>query len=380
VKDPCASRLSRIPPYLFAELDELKNRTRGDVIDFGVGDPDQPTPRPIIQAMGRALADPANHRYPTYAGMLSARRAAAEWYRKRFGVRLNPETEVCMLLGSKEGVGHLLWGLVGPGDTVAIPDPSYMIYKHQTMFAGARPLMLPLRETNGFLVDFDDIKDKSRLKLMILNYPSNPTAAVAPRKHYQEAVRLAHKHDFFLLNDNVYSELYFGERPLSLLQIPGARERAVEFHSLSKTYNMTGWRIGFVVGNAELIKALLAIKQNTDSGPFQAIQQAGVYALQHGERFAAANRKLYRERRDALVQGLNSLGWNVKPPKATFYVWARIPERIDSFAFARQLLSRHQVLVTPGIGMGRAGEGYVRFALTVPKPRIAEAIRRMARP
>jgi LL-diaminopimelate aminotransferase len=255
-----------------------------------------------------------------------------------------------------------------------------MIYKHQTIFAGARPLMLPLREQNDFLVDFDDIRDKSRLKLLILNYPGNPTAAVAPRAHYQEAVRLAHRHDFFLLNDNVYSELYFDRKPLSLLQIPGARERAVEFHSLSKTCNMTGWRLGFVVGNAKMIRSLLAIKQNTDSGPFQAIQQAGVYALQHGERFAAANRELYRERRDALVTGLNSLGWNVKPPPATFYVWARIPEPVDSLAFTKQLLSRHQVLVTPGIGMGKAGEGYVRFALTVPKPRIALAIRRMARP
>jgi LL-diaminopimelate aminotransferase len=379
VKELGARRLSRIPPYLFAELDRLKARTRGDVIDFGVGDPDQPTPQPIIRALTRALADPANHRYPTYEGLLKARVAAADWYRTRFGVRLDPETEVCMLLGSKEGVGHLIWALCGSGDRVAIPDPSYMIYRHQTLFAGARPVVMPLRDENDFLVDFTGIPELSRLKLMLLNYPGNPTAGVATRAFYAEAVRLAHRHDFYLVNDNVYSELYFERRPISLLEIPGARERCVEFHSLSKTYNMTGWRIGFVVGNAAMIKALLRIKQNTDSGPFQAIQEAAVHALRHGERFAAANRRRYRERRDALVRGLKRLGWDVRLPEATFYVWARIPFGEDSFDYTRWLLHKHQILVTPGIGMGRFGEGYVRFALTVPKARIRQALDRLAK-
>jgi LL-diaminopimelate aminotransferase len=257
VKELFARRLGKIPPYLFADLDRMKAQTRGDIIDFGVGDPDQPTPQPIIRAMNRALADPARHHYPSYEGMLAARTAAADWYRRRFHVKLDPATEVCMLLGSKEGVGHLIWGITGPSDVVAIPDPSYMIYKHQALFAGARPLMLPLREKNDFLVDFCDIRDWSRIKLMILNYPANPTAGTAPPAFYREAVRLAHKHDFCLVNDNVYSELYFGSRPSSLLEVPGARERCVEFHSLSKTYNMTGWRIGFVVGNQHIIKALL---------------------------------------------------------------------------------------------------------------------------
>jgi len=379
VKDPCAKRLCRIPPYLFAELDALKAATRGDIIDFGVGDPDLPTPKPIIQAMNRALKNPAHHRYPTYNGMAIARQAAAEWYERRFNVKLDPETEVCMLLGSKEGIGHLIWGMVGPGDRVAVPDPSYMIYRHQTLLAGAQPVMMPLKEKNGFIVDLDDVRDKSRLKLMLLNYPSNPTAGVASRKFYEEAVALAHKHDFFVVNDNVYSELYFEHKPISLLQVPGSLERCVEFHSLSKTYSMTGWRIGFAVGNRDLIKAMLAIKQNTDSGPFQAIQEAAVYALKHGERFAEANRAVYRERRDELLQGLNRIGWPVRKPEATFYVWAKLPRGRDSMGFTRQLLAKHQVLVTPGIGMGPHGEGYVRFALTAPKIRIREAIRRMAR-
>ncbi len=379
VRDPCAKRLSRIPPYLFAELDALKAATKGDIIDFGVGDPDLPTPKPIVQAMNRALINPAHHRYPTYQGMLAARTAAAEWYDRRFGVKLDPEHEVCMLLGSKEGIGHLVWGVVGPGDRVAVPDPSYMIYRHQTLLAGGQPVMMPLREKNGFLVDFDEIRNKAGLKLMLLNYPSNPTAGVASRKFFEEAVALAHKHDFFLVNDNVYSELYFEHKPISLLQVPGSLDRCVEFHSLSKTYNMTGWRIGFVVGNRELIKAMLAIKQNTDSGPFQAIQEAAIFALKHGERFAAANREVYRARRDELLQGLNSLGWQVRKPEATFYVWAKLPKGADSFSFTRKLLSRHQVMVTPGIGLGKYGEGYVRFALTVPRARIKEAIRRMAR-
>ena len=379
VKELSARRLGRIPPYLFADLDRLKAQTAGDIIDFGIGDPDQPTPQPIVQAMNRALADPARHHYPAYEGMLSARKAAAGWYRKRFDVRLDPETEVCMLLGSKEGIGHLIWALAGPGDVVAVPDPGYMIYPHQTIFAGARPVMLALRAENDFLADFAEIRSWSGIKLMILNYPSNPTTGVATRAFYREAVRLAFKHDFYLINDNVYSELYYESPPPSLLEIPRARERCVEFHSLSKTYNMAGWRIGYVVGNRRMIKALLTIKQNTDSGPFEAIQEAACFALRHGERIAAANRKLYRERRDVLWQGLTSLGWDARKPPATFYVWARIPSGNDSYGYTKRLLREHQIVVTPGVGMGRAGEGYVRFALTVPVARIREALGRLHR-
>lgn len=377
MKELSARRLSRIPPYLFAALDRLKAQTRGDIIDFGVGDPDQPTPAPIIRAMNRALRNPAHHHYPTYEGMLSVRCAVADWYQRRFGVRLNPETEVCMLLGSKEGIGHLIWALAGIGDVVAVPDPAYMIYRHQTLLAGARPLIMPLRAENDFLPDFGKIRNWHRLKLMILNYPSNPTAAVAPKSFYREAVRLAGKYDFYLLNDNVYSELYYDSPPSSLLEVPGARERCVEFHSLSKTYNMAGWRIGFVVGNARMISALLRIKQNTDSGPFQAIQEAASYALKYGDEFAAANRRLYRERRDVLCAGLSALGWKVPLPKATFYVWAPVPAGYDSAGFAQKLLRDYQLVVTPGAGMGGAGEGYVRFALTVPVARIRQALTRL---
>jgi len=380
VENPFTRRLSRIPPYLFAELDRLKAETKGDIIDLGEGSPDQPTPKPILGAMERALRKPENHGYPTYAGKLSARQAAADWYRERFRVRLNPETEVCMLLGSKEGVGHLIWGTCGRGDRVGVSDPAYPIYPNQSLLSGARPVRVPLLEKNGFLPDLDRVDDiGSSLRLLCLNYPSNPTAAVADLKFYREVVALAMKHGFGIVNDCVYSELYFGtRRPPSILQVPGAKKCCIEFHSLSKTWNMAGWRIGVAVGNPGLVRALLRIKQNTDSGPFGAIQDTAAWALKHGAGLAAKNRALYRKRRDAFCDRLHGAGWKVPKPDATFYVWTRLPGKAkDDYRFALDMLADCKVVAAPGIGFGRHGRGFVRFALVQTGGRLREAANRI---
>jgi LL-diaminopimelate aminotransferase len=270
MREPFAARLGWIPPYLFQELDDLKARTGGDLIDLGEGSPDQPAPKPISAALTKALKNTENHRYPSYPGKLAARAAVAAWYRRRFAVELDPETEVAMLLGSKEGVAHLIWGTCGPGDTVAVSDPGYPVYQNQSRLCGATPIPVPLEEKTDFLPDLDWLsRIAPRIKLLCLNFPGNPTAAVASIEFYRAVVALAERHGFFVVNDNVYSELYFGRvKPPSILEVPGAMEHCVEFHSLSKTFNMAGWRIGMAVGNARLIKALLKIKQNTDSGPF----------------------------------------------------------------------------------------------------------------
>jgi len=385
--EPSAARLNWIPPYLFQELDDLKSRAGPDLIDLGEGNPDQPAPKPIVSALTRALKDPENHRYPTYPGKLKARAAVAAWYRRRFHVELDPETEVAMLLGSKEGVAHLLWGTCGPGDTVAVSDPGYPVYQNQARLCGATPIPVPLEEKTDFLADLNWLaRIAPRIKLLCLNFPGNPTAAVAPLEFYQQVVALALRHGFFVVNDNVYSELYFGKtRPPSILEAPGAKERCVEFHSLSKTFNLAGWRIGMAVGNSGLIRSLLKIKQNTDSGPFGAIQDAAVFALQSGAKLAAANRALYRRRRDAFCGELVRHGWGVKLPEATFYVWTRIPPGREqapagespSFGFTRRLLANCRVMCAPGIGFGQSGEGYVRFALVAPERQLRQAGRRI---
>jgi LL-diaminopimelate aminotransferase len=391
MRDPSATRLGRIPPYLFKELDDLKAAAGGSVIDLGEGSPDQPTPKPILGAFQKALKVPENHRYPTYAGKLSCRAAVAAWYRKRFGVELDPGTEVTMLLGSKEGVGHLIWGTCGTGDVVAIGDPCYPVYPNQARLAGATPVMVPLHEASGFLPELGWLERVQGIKLLCLNYPANPTAAVAPLSFYGEVVRLARQRGFFVVNDCVYSELYFGrEKPPSILSVPGAKECCIEFHSLSKTFNMAGWRIGMAVGNAQLVQALLKIKQNTDSGPFGAIQDAAVYAFRSGAKLAEANRRMYRERRDVFCDTLAQSGWEVPKPEATFYVWTRIPEgfkgsrvatapRAESFDFTRKMLADCRVVCAPGKGFGQAGEGFVRFALVDDKERLARAAERIGR-
>lgn len=373
-----AKRLDMLPPYLFAELDKAKSAYGDGVIDFGVGDPDQPTRPEIINALTRAASDPSTHRYPNYEGTLSLRRDIANWYKHRFGVDLDPESEICVLIGSKEGISHIIWALVDLGEEVVYPDPSYPVYRNQTILVGGTPTPAPLKEENHFLMDIQRIKATSKTKLLMLNYPSNPTAAVASPIHLAEAVQFARSHHMWLLNDNCYSEIYFNEKPPSVLSVPGAKECAVEFHSFSKTFNMTGWRIGFAVGNGRMIAALRKIKENTDSGVFVAIQRAAQTALELADEVSKNLRKLYRTRRGELLAGLGQLGWVIPSPKATFYVWAKLPKTgMSSLEFAKKMLAETGVLVTPGVGFGDAGEGYVRFSLTIDHAQIQEATDRL---
>jgi LL-diaminopimelate aminotransferase len=385
-----SNRLSKLPPYLFVQIDRAKRKAkqrRKDVIDFGVGDPDQPTPAHIIKALHRAAKDPANHRYALDQGMPALRRAIADWYKRRFKVVLNPDKEILPLIGSKEGIAHLPLAILNRGDYSLIPDPCYPPYRGGTIIAGGRVFTLPLLERNNFLPDFRRIPSNilRKSKLLYINYPNNPTAAVAEREFYREVVRFARQNNIIVISDLAYSEICFDDfNAPSFLEIEGARSVGMEFHSLSKTYNMTGWRIGWVCGNMNLVNSLAKIKSNIDSGIFSAIQIAGIVALRSSQSCVNKIRQAYRERRNILVEGLNSLDWQIVKPKATFYVWARVPNcscgqdrKIDSIAFARNLLNRTGIVVTPGVGFGKCGEGYVRFALTVGKERIKEAIQRL---
>jgi len=379
-----SQRLKQIPPYLFAEIDRLKNemiRKGVDVIDLGVGDPDLPTPPHIVERLKEAAEDPENHRYPSYNGLFSFRRAVSDWYKRRFGVDLDPEREVIALIGSKEGIAHLPLAFVDPGDVVLVPNPAYPVYHIGTIFAGGRPYYMPLLEENGFLPDLEKIpKDIARrAKLIFVNYPNNPTAAVADLDFFERLKRFAKKYNIIVCHDAAYTELsYDGYRPPSFLEVKGSKEIAIEFHSLSKTYNMTGWRIGFAVGNAEVIKALKEVKSNIDSGVFQAVQWAAIAALEGSEDAVEKNRGVFQERRDILIDGLRKIGLHVQRAKATFYLWARVPSGYSSASFSRFLLERAGIVTTPGSGFGDAGEGYIRIALTVPKERIIEAVKRLA--
>ncbi|MBI3312459.1 MAG: LL-diaminopimelate aminotransferase [Candidatus Omnitrophica bacterium] len=379
---PAARRLSGLPPYLFVQIDAMKDqmiREGKDVIDMGVGDPDRPTPAFILRAMERALRNAANHQYPSNRGLPELREAIAQWYRRRFGVRLDPLTEILPLIGSKEGIAHLPLAFVNPGDRVLIPDPGYPPYRTGTILAGGNPVSVPLAAAHGFLPDLDSLRKTARgTKLFFLNYPNNPTSAVADLSFFKELVRFAHQTGVPICHDAAYSELTFGPtRHPSFLQADGAKEVGIEFHSLSKTYNMTGWRIGWVCGNKEMISALAKVKSNIDSGIFQAIQQAGVRALQDRGNHLRAMLSLYRERRDLLVQALAQAGWPVRPPQATFYLWTPIPSDRSSKEVAADLLRKTSIVATPGVGFGEHGEGYIRFSLSVPTPRLREAARRI---
>jgi LL-diaminopimelate aminotransferase len=334
----------------------------------------------VIDALQQAATDPENHRYPSYEGLLAFRQAVADWYAKRFGVRLQPDTEVLTLIGSKEGTAHMPLAFVNPGDAVLVPDPGYPVYAAASWFAGAEVHFMPLRRENRFLPDLDAIPPDvaRRAKLLYLNYPNNPTAACAPLEFFSRVVAFARRYAVLVCHDAMYSELRFdGYEPPSFLEVEGAREIGVEFHSLSKTYSMTGWRIGFCVGNAQGLAGLLKIKTNVDSGVFQAVQQAGIAALTGPQDLAERYRKTYQERRDVVVRGLSALGWEVEAPKATFFVWAPVPKGLDSRTFATQLLDQVGVVVTPGVGFGPSGEGFYRVALTVPVARLAEAMDRL---
>jgi LL-diaminopimelate aminotransferase len=378
-----SERINKLPPYLFAAIDEAKEKIikKGiDVIDLGVGDPDMPTPDHIIQALYRSAKNPKRHRYPSYIGMLSFREAAAKWYKDHFGIDLDPVTQVLALIGSKEGLAHAPLAFLNSGDIALVPDPAYPVYKIGTLFADARPYSMPLLEKNGFIPDLKAIpKDiVKQARLMFLNYPNNPTSATVPEGFFNEVVEFARENDIIVIHDNAYSEMtYDGNIAPSFLQADSAMDVGVEFHSLSKTYNMTGWRIGFAVGNAQIISGLGKIKTNVDSGAFEAIQEAGIEAMQGPQDCINEMREIYTQRRDALMVGLKGLGIKVQPPKATFYIWAPVPKGYDSTAFSKLLLEKAGIVATPGIGFGDYGEGYIRFALTQSVDRINEAVKRM---
>ncbi|RME08579.1 MAG: LL-diaminopimelate aminotransferase [Aquificota bacterium] len=378
-----AHRINALPPYLFAQIDQKKREklSQGvDLIDLGVGDPDIPTPQPIVEAMKRAVEKPEHHRYPSYEGMLSFRQAVADWYKKRFGVELDPQKEVVTLIGSKEGIAHFPLAFINPGDVVLCPDPAYPVYKIGTLFAGGEPYILPLREENGFLPDFKSIPGDvlKRAKIIWVNYPNNPTSATADEGFYRELVAWAKEHNIIVASDLAYSEIYFGSRkPMSILQIEGAREVAIEFHSFSKTFNMTGWRLGMAVGNEKLVAGLGKVKTNVDSGQFQAIQEAGITALNLPEEELQKIRETYRERRQAMVKALEEVGLKVYKSDATFYLWVRVPEGYTSAGFVSRLLDECGIVCTPGNGFGEHGEGYFRISLTVPTQRLLEAVERI---
>ncbi len=377
-------RISKTPKYLFAEIEKKKAKAienKVDLIDLSIGDPDKPTPQFIINSMKNALDDPSTHNYPPYEGTKDFRNAVAKWYKKRFGVELNPDEEVMSLIGSKEGIAHIIFALIDSGDVGLIPDPSYPVYKVCTILAGGTPVMLPLKKENDFLIDFDSI-DKSVLskaKFLFINYPNNPTSAIAPKSFLEKAVKFCKENDIVLCSDLAYSEICFGGyNAPSILEINGAKDIAIEFHSLSKTFNMTGWRIGMAVGNKEVLKALAIIKTNVDSGAFKAIQKAAIDALNSNSDFTSSMNKIYEKRMKTLVDGLNQLGCGIKYTNATFYLWVPVPKNYTSASFCEMLLEKCGVLTVPGSGYGESGEGFVRFCITAEENRIAEAVKRMS--
>ncbi len=383
-----AQRVVDVPPYLFAELDRRKAAVaaRGvDIIPLGIGDPDLPTPHEVVERMREAVVDPANHRYPDYEGSPAFRQAAAAYMERRFGVSLDPSAppkgEVLALIGAKEGIAHLVWALVEPGDLTLCPDPGYPVYAAHTRFCGGEPYRLPLQADRGFLPDLNAVPEAvaRRAKILFLNYPNNPTAGVADLAFFEEAVAFCRRHDILLAHDNAYAEIgYDGYAAPSVLEVPGAREVAVEFHSLSKPFNMTGWRIGFACGSAQAVAALGVVKNNTDSGPFTAVQQAAVTALELPRQVLQVQLAVYRERRDRMVAALRAVGIDAPTPRATIYLWCPVPAGETSSGFSGRLLEETGVFVTPGTGYGQGGEGFFRISLTCPDDRLQEAARRIA--
>ena len=380
-----ARRIKELPPYLFAEIDRRKRQAlaRGaDLIDLGVGDPDIPTPARIVEKLVEASTKPANHRYPNSAGLLEFRRAVADWYQRRFGVELDPEKEVVSLIGSKEGIANMAVAFVDPGDLVLVASPCYPVYHIGTSFNGGSNYFLPLTKENHFLPDLDAIPAKvaRKAKMLWINYPNNPTAAVAGKDFFLRVVEFARRYNIVVCHDAAYTEMGFdGYRPMSFLEVEGAKEVGIEFHSLSKTFNMTGWRIGMAVGNKDLVGGLAQVKSNVDSGIFQAIQEAAIEALRLGDEIVESSRKLYQERRDLLVSGLWRAGFECEKPRATFYVWVCVPRGLSSAELTTKLLDEAGVVTTPGNGFGEAGEGYVRFTLCVDKERLTEVTERIRR-
>ncbi|MCY4442499.1 MAG: LL-diaminopimelate aminotransferase [Deltaproteobacteria bacterium] len=378
-----AKRIQALPPYLFAEIDRKKRAALAkgvDLIDLGIGDPDIPTPGRIIERLTETVTKPANHRYPSSSGMMEFRQAVADWYDRRFGVTLDPATEVCSLIGSKEGVANMAVAYVDPGDVVLVPTPGYPVYEIGTNFNGGEVFFMPLRRENGFLPDLSAIPADvlGRAKMMWLNYPNNPTGAVTDESFLKEAVDFARRHKIVLCHDAAYTELGFdGYRAPSILQVDGAKEVAIELHSLSKTFNMTGWRIAMAVGCPELVATLAQVKSNVDSGVFQPVQEAAILALEHAEEFLGPIREVYQERRDTLLDGLHQAGFELPAPRATFYVWLPVPGGWSSADFTARLLDEAGIVTTPGNGFGEPGEGFIRMTLCSPADRLKEAVQRL---
>jgi LL-diaminopimelate aminotransferase len=377
-------RVEHLPPYLFVEIGKkiAEKKAKGeDVVSFAIGDPDIPTPPHIIEKLCQAAKDPTNHRYPETEGLPKLRQAIADWYQKRFGVTLDPDTEVLPLIGSKEGIAHIALCLIDYRDIALVPDPAYPVYSVSTMLAGGSPHYIPLTEESDFLPDFGAIPAYALkgAKLLWLNYPNNPTGATADLDFFNKAVELARQHDFVICHDGPYSEVAFdGYQPSSFMQADGAKEVGVEFHSLSKSYNMTGWRIGMVVGNAEVIDALKRIKSNIDSGIPQAIQYAAIEALSGAQACIPEHNAIYQKRRDLIIEVLNNIGLKAKPPKASLYIWAKVPPGFNSEGFATDLLEKVGVVVTPGVGYGKSGEDYIRVSLTVPDAAVVKGLSRLS--
>ncbi len=377
-----ADRIEKLPPYLFAEIERKKNALKAQgvaLIDLGIGDPDKPTPEHIIRAGKKALMNPQNHKYPIGVGMASFREAVARWYSIRFDVSLDPAKEIITLIGSKDGISHIHFAFVNEGDYVLVPEPAYPVYNNSTIFCGGKVYSMPLKAENGFLPVLDEIPPdvSKKAKLIFINYPNNPTNACASREFFEKIVRFARENNIIVCHDNAYSEIYFdGRKPLSFLEVEGAKDVGVEFHSLSKTYNMTGWRIGWACGNEKVVNGLAKFKENIDSGVFKAVQEAGIAALNGSQDCVEEMRRIYKDRRDVFVKGIEDLGWKVNKPQATFYVWVSVPPGYTSMETAALLLEKAHVICTPGNGFGPSGEGYVRFALTVDTDRLREALSR----
>jgi len=379
-----ADRLQKLPPYLFAEIDRKKKAAIAagrDVINLGVGDPDRPTPPAIVKSLQHHVENPSFHQYALDQGAPELRRSIAAFCKRRYGIDLDPDTEILPLIGSKEGIAHFPLAVLNPGDISLVPDPCYPVYRSGSMFAGADVYTMPLERPLGFRPDLDAVPTDvyARARLMFLNYPNNPTGGTADLAFFERVADLARTHNLVIAHDAAYNEMSFGIPAPSMLQVPGAKDRTVEFHSLSKTFNMTGWRVGFAVGGAPMIAALGQVKANTDSGIFTAIQFAAKTALDEYETLTPPIRAVYQERRDAFVGGLKGLGWDVSTPEATFYVWIPCPDGYTSAELCGRLLDEADVVTTPGLGFGRTADGYIRAALTVETPRLLEAVGRIAR-
>ena len=378
-----SKRMDKLPPYLFVEINKkiAEKRAKGiDIVSFAIGDPDMPTPQHIIDKICQEARNPVNHRYPETAGLPELCQAIAQWYEARFGVVLDPSKEVLPLLGSKEGIGHISFCFVDPGDLVLVTDPGYPVYSTSTILAGGEPYFVKLSEENGFLPDFESIPQNivQKAKILWLNYPNNPTGAVAELDFFEKAVHFARKNDLVICHDAPYTEVAFdGYRPHSFMEVPGAKDIAVEFHSLSKTYNMTGWRIGMAVGNPKMVDALFRFKSNLDSGIPQAIQLAAIAGLTGPQDSVAERNVIYQRRRDKLVKALNEIGIQPMVPKATFYIWSKVPPGYTSVGLTTELLEKANVAVTPGTGYGSAGEGYIRLSITLSDSRLEEGVKRL---